>query len=259
MAALTPLIEARHIVKDYPSVKVLKKVDIAIAEGQTLAVIGPNGAGKTTLFKVLSGEVFPDSGSVSYRGEDVTRAPAWKRVRAGFGRSFQVARVFRELTASENVLVAVEAAFRSGPRATLWRYTLDPTSAALASVAEALEEVGLAAKSDIEARLLSHGDKKRLELAMSLVLRPAVLLLDEPTAGMSPADRKASVELIATVRERHRMTIVLTEHDMGVVFDLASHVAVLHHGEVVATGRPDEVRKNDLVRRIYLGSGDGHA
>ena len=180
-------------------------------------------------------------------------------MRAGFGRSFQVARVFKELTAAENVLVAVEASIRNTPRATPWRLTRDPTPVALARVEEALAEVGLAAKSEVEARLLSHGDKKRLELAMSLVLRPAILLLDEPTAGMSPADRKASVELITTVRERHGMTIVMTEHDMGVVFELASDVAVLHHGEMVATGSPQEVRENELVRRIYLGSGGGHA
>ena len=135
----------------------------------------------------------------------------------------------------------------------------DPTSAALQRVDEALDEVALSRKSDVEARFLSHGDKKRLELAMSLVLRPTILLLDEPTAGMSPADRKASVELIASVKQKHGMTVVLTEHDMGVVFDLASHVAVLHHGEMISAGRPAEVRADPLVRKIYLGSGAGHA
>ena len=257
-AATTPLLQARGIVKDYPSVKVLKNVDVAVAEGQTLAVIGPNGAGKTTLFKVLSGEVFPDAGTVTYGGVDVTMTPGWKRVCAGFGRSFQVARVFLDLTAAQNVLVATEAAARNrGSRAGL--FACNPTAASLAQVVAALEEVGLGTKADIEARLLSHGDKKRLELAMCLVLRPKILLLDEPTAGMAPADRKSSVELIAQVRERYGMTVVLTEHDMGVVFDLASHVAVLHHGEMISAGRPAEVRADPLVRKIYLGSGAGHA
>jgi len=254
-----PLLEARRVVKDYPSVKVLKDVDLSAAEGDTLAVIGPNGAGKTTLFKVLSGEVFADSGSVLFRGADVTRVPEWKRVRAGFGRSFQVARVFKDLTAAANVLVAVEAAFRNMPPGPRKLLACDPARTALERVDEALDEVGLSARSGVEAKLLSHGDKKRLELAMSLVLRPTILLLDEPTAGMSPADRKASVDLIASVKARHGMTVVLTEHDMGVVFDLASHVAVLHHGEMIATGSPAEVRENPLVRKIYLGSGAGHA
>jgi branched-chain amino acid transport system ATP-binding protein len=253
------LLEARQVVKDYPSVKVLKKVDLSVPEGDTLAVIGPNGAGKTTLFKVLSGEVFADSGSVLFRGADVTRVPEWKRVRTGFGRSFQVARVFKDLTAAANVLVAVEAGLRNTPSTPRRLFGCDPGEAALRSVDEVLEEVGLAGKAGIEAKLLSHGDKKRLELAMSLVLRPTILLLDEPTAGMSPADRKASVELIASVKQRHGMTVVLTEHDMGVVFDLASHVAVLHHGEMIAAGKPAEVRENPLVRKIYLGSGGGHA
>ena len=257
-ADATPLLEARQVVKDYPSVKVLKKVDISVAAGDTLAVIGPNGAGKTTLFKVLSGEVFADSGSVLYRGTDVTRMPEWRRVRSGFGRSFQVARVFQDLTAAENVLIAVEASARN-QLGSGGLFACDPTPAAMHRVEEALDEVGLFAKATVGARFLSHGDKKRLELAMSLVLRPSILLLDEPTAGMSPADRKASVELIASVKQRHGMTVVLTEHDMGVVFDLASHVAVLHHGEMIASGRPAEVRENPLVRKIYLGSGAGHA
>ncbi|MDP3896964.1 MAG: ATP-binding cassette domain-containing protein, partial [Mesorhizobium sp.] len=202
-----PLLQATQIVKDYPSVKVLKNVDISVASGDTLAVIGPNGAGKTTLFKVLSGEVFADSGVVLYQGRDVTRMPGWKRVRSGFGRSFQVARIFADLTTAQNVLVAVEASIRGKARSIASLVACRPLPQARDMVDEALEEVGLARKAAIEARFLSHGDKKRLELAMSLVLRPDILLLDEPTAGMSPADRKASVDLLAAVKQRHGMTV----------------------------------------------------
>ena len=253
------ILEARGIVKDYPSVKVLKDVDISVADGDTLAVIGPNGAGKTTLFKVLSGEVFADRGTVIYDGKDITRMPVWRRVRAGFGRSFQVASVFLDLTAAENVLVAVEAlvagqASRINPLS-----GCRPTPAVRELVEETLEEVGLASKGDDLARFLSHGDKKRLELAMSLALRPRILMLDEPTAGMAPADREASIELIAAVKARHGMTVVLTEHDMSVVFGLASRVVVLHHGQLIAAGTPAEVRENPVVRDVYLGTEENDA
>lgn len=248
-----PILEGRKIVKDYPSVKVLKDVDISVMAGDTLAVIGPNGAGKTTLFKVLSGEVFPDHGTVSYAGSDVTRMPVWQRVRAGFGRSFQVASVFPDLTTAENVLISVEALHGEASIRSRFGFSCRPSIAARVRVEAALDEVGLAGKSSAVARYLSHGDKKRLELAMSLALNPKILLLDEPTAGMSPSDRQASIELIAAVKERHQMTVVLTEHDMGVVFGLASRVVVLHHGQLIAAGTPAEVRENQLVRDVYLG------
>ena len=253
------ILQARGIIKDYPSVKVLRNVDISVTEGDTLAVIGPNGAGKTTLFKVLSGEVFPDRGTVLFEGRDVTRMPVWRRVRGGFGRSFQIASVFPDLTAAENVLVAVEALSAGNAQGRTIGWKCSPSQAARELVEEVLDEVGLAEKGGNLARLMSHGDKKRLELAMSLALRPRILLLDEPTAGMAPGDRQQSIELIAAVRARHNMTVVLTEHDMGVVFGLASRVVVLHHGELIASGTPDEVRQNPIVRDVYLGSEAIHA
>jgi branched-chain amino acid transport system ATP-binding protein len=255
----TPLLVATKIVKDYPSVKVLKDVDVSVAEGDTFAVIGPNGAGKTTLFKVLSGEVFADKGSVRFKGEDVTRMPEWKRVRLGFGRSFQVARVFPDLTTDENVVIAIEAYHRNAGKPASRRFACRPTRETRELVEETLLEVGLVDKRDELSRLLSHGDKKRLELAMSLALRPRILMLDEPTAGMAPADRRAATELIAAIKARHGMTIVLTEHDMGVVFGLASRVAVLHQGAMVVTGTPAQVRDDPMVREIYLGSEPLHA
>jgi branched-chain amino acid transport system ATP-binding protein len=257
--AARPLLVATDVVKDYPSVKVLKSVNISVGEGDTFAVIGPNGAGKTTLFKVLSGEVFADKGTIRFEGEDVTRMPEWKRVRLGFGRSFQVARVFQELTTWENVIIAIEACERNRRKRPTRLLDCRPSSEVCDMVDQTLMEVGLIDKSDEPARLLSHGDKKRLELAMSLALQPRILMLDEPTAGMSPADRRAATDLIATIKARHRMTIVLTEHDMEVVFGLASRVAVLHQGALVAIGTPAQVRDDRMVREIYLGAGSGHA
>ena len=198
--------------------------------------------------------MFADSGTVSYNGADITRMPAWRRVRSGFGRSFQVASVFLDLTAAENVLIAVEAYLAQKTQGARFRLGCRPAPDVRDLVDETLEEVGLASKGFDQARFLSHGDKKRLELAMSLALRPRILLLDEPTAGMAPADRQASIELIAAVKARHGMTVVLTEHDMDVVFGLASRVVVLHHGELVAAGTPEEVRQNPLVREVYLGT-----
>ena len=188
--------------------------------------------------------------------------PAWQRVRLGFGRSFQVARVFPDLTTEDNVVVSVEAHRRNaklGPHRSL---SWSPGPEVRDAVAATLEEVGLADKRGETARLLSHGDKKRLELAMSLALQPRILMLDEPTAGMSPVDRRAATDLLAAVKERHGMTIVLTEHDMDVVFGLATRVAVLHYGEIVAEGAPADVRSSPLVQDIYLGhggAGAGHA
>lgn len=258
----SPLLEATGLFKSYPAVKVLKNVSLAVAHGDTFAIIGPNGAGKTTLFKVLSGELFPDSGRVVHEGRDVTTVPAWQRVRLGFGRSFQVARVFPDLTTQENVVISVEAHWRNAGLGQRRPLAWAPTAEVRDGVIETLREVGLVDKRGVVARLLSHGDKKRLELAMCLALQPKILMLDEPTAGMSPADRKSATDLLAMVKERHGMTIVLTEHDMDVVFGLATRVAVLHYGEIVAQGAPEDVRKDPLVRDIYLGhggAGAGHA
>lgn len=246
-------LSAEGISKAYPAVKVLQDVSLSVARGDSFAVIGPNGAGKTTLFKVLSGELFADAGRVTFEGQDVSAMPAWQRVRMGFGRTFQVARVFPDLTAEDNAIIAAEAAVRGrrqGPSLAWW-----PSRQVREMAKAALDEVSLFNQRGTLARFLSYGDRKRLELAFSLVLRPRLLMLDEPTAGMSPADRAAAVQLIARLKERHDMTVVLTEHDMGVVFGLANRVAVLNHGQVVTVGTPAEVRANPTVRDIYLGSG----
>ena len=250
---MTPLLEARGLVKSYGGIPVLKGVDLRVEDGETFAVIGPNGAGKTTLFRVLTGEVPLNGGTVLYRGEDVTGRPAHARVRLGFGRTFQVSRVFPEMSVIENMVVAVEcrrrnAGERVGPLLA-WRAAGDVTGEAH----ERLAEVALQTRAEVTAGTLSDGDRKRLELALALALQPRVLMLDEPTAGMSPNDRAEAVELIRRMRDRHRITLVLTEHDMSVVFGLASRIMVLNYGEQIATGTPEQVRESPLVREVYLG------
>lgn len=248
MAESGPLLEARGITKGYGRIAVLQDVDITIGAHDAHVVIGPNGAGKTTLFKTLSGEIFPSAGTVRFDGADVTRVPSWKRTRMGFGRTFQVARVFGEMTVRENMLVAVESAAGG-----TGRWSLAAPLAREDAIRALLDDVGLAAQRDARAGALAYGDRKRLELGMTLALEPRLLLLDEPTAGMSQADRHASVELVARVTRERGIALLLTEHDMDVVFGLATRLTVLHYGRVIASGDPQAVRADPKVREVYLG------
>jgi branched-chain amino acid transport system ATP-binding protein len=246
------LLEASGISKSYGTFRVLKDVDLRVRRGATHAIIGPNGAGKTTLFRVLSGEAFAENGIIRYGARDITAMSGWRRVRMGIGRTFQVARIFRELSVLDNMLVAAEAFERNSTGLHL-RLFAAGARAARERVVDALADVGLSSKADNPASSLSHGDKKRLELGMALVLRPELLMLDEPMAGMSPSERSASVELIARLKQQNDITLLLTEHDMNVVFKLATDLTVLNYGEIVASGEPSMVRRSPLVRELYLG------
>jgi branched-chain amino acid transport system ATP-binding protein len=253
---MADLIDIDRVDMSYGAVPVLKKISLTVKDGETLAIIGPNGAGKTTLFKVLTGEAFAVRGRISLRGRDITRVPADKRVGLGFGRTFQVARIFGDYTVKENVIASLEARDRQRGRFPDAWLRITPSKDVQERATHWLESVNLAEKRHLQARYLSHGDKKRLELAMVLALDPSVLLLDEPTAGMSPADRHATVELIAGVRGAQALTVMLTEHDMDVVFGLADRVMVLNYGEIIAMGPAAEVRNNAAVREVYLGSAE---
>jgi branched-chain amino acid transport system ATP-binding protein len=249
---------AKGIRKNYGSLEVLKGVDLSVGAGETFAIIGPNGAGKTTLFKVLTGEVSAQGGSVSFDGKDVTRLPAFVRARMGFGRTFQVARVFGELSIFTNVVLAIEARKVNGGESCGrwwdWRPSIETSDEARSL----LESVGLGRQGDEEAGLLSHGDKKRLEFAVTLAGKPRILMLDEPTAGMSAADRKSTTNLLRDLKAQG-ITIIMTEHDMDVIFDLADRLMVLNYGAVVSQGDPVTVREDDMVKQVYLGKGVGHA
>ena len=247
-----PLLQARGITKSYGRMPVLKQVDLSIEPGEAHVVIGPNGAGKTTLFKVLSGELPVNGGTISLDGADVTAVPGWQRVGKGIGRTFQSARVFAELTPFENMIVAVEAhERRSG---TVFDLLKMRSSAAAKETARAiLDDFTLSKVVHSPTKTLSHGDKKRLELAMAVAGRPRLLMLDEPTAGMAPADRHTCIDLIGRLLAQGDFSLLLTEHDMAVVFGLATRITVLNYGQVIATGLPQEIRSNARVRDIYLG------
>jgi len=250
---MTGALTAKGIYKSYGEIPVLKNVDIDISPGTTHAVIGPNGAGKTTLFKVLSGEVFADAGSVDFFGRDVSQMQGYERVRLGIGRTFQVARVFGEMSVLENLVIALESRACFARESWARHFGVSPSPATQAEALRILETVELGRRAGNIAAVLAYGERKRLELALALALRPRMLLLDEPMAGMSPGDRLTAVALLKKIAKAQDMAILLTEHDMSVVFALADQVTVLNYGEVIASGTPEQVRSSAVVREIYLG------
>ncbi len=225
-------------------------VGFAVEPGELLAVIGPNGAGKTTLFNLISGLIRPDSGRIVLAGSDVTRLPTYRRVRRGLGRTFQTSSVFPGMTVEQNAQLAAQAAI-AGPLGCLkvWTRIGRP---ARERAAGALERTRLANRASARAGALSHGEKRKLELAILLAARPSVILLDEPMAGMAAEEVPELTELI---REVHRdgATILMVEHHMEVVLGLAQRVAVLHHGALLACDRPAAVIDDPTVREAYLG------
>ena len=242
------LLSVRGLRKRFGGLVATDGVDLDVAEGETLALIGPNGAGKTTLIAQLSGDLAPDAGSIRFAGADVTALPAAARSHCGLARSFQITSIFRELTALDNVALAVQA--HAGHSFRFWRPARDER--ALREPARAmLAQVGLDARADVVAGTLAHGEQRQLELAMALATRPRLLLLDEPVAGMGPDESQRMVQLLRTLRGRH--TLVLVEHDMDAVFALADRISVMVYGRVLATGTPEAIRTNAEVRRAYLG------
>jgi branched-chain amino acid transport system ATP-binding protein len=250
---MSALLQADDLGKYYGPIAALKSATFAVESGKVLAIIGPNGAGKTTLFKALTGEGRSSRGKVIFDGRDVTRLEAHQRAELGMGRTFQVARVFLNSTVLQNVIVAVEARRRRAGESLGGWLRVAPSAEVVAEAEATLADMGLDDLAGQEARFLSHGDKKRLELALTLALKPRILMLDEPTAGMSPADRHRTVELLIRIRNEKGLTILLTEHDMDVVFGLADHILVLNYGEVVAYGEPESIRNNSAVQELYLG------
>lgn len=245
------ILEAVGVSRLYGSFRALEGVDLSVDEGEIHAVIGPNGAGKTTLFAVISGELRASTGTVRFDGRDVTRMPAWQRTRRGMVRSFQIVRVFPTFTVRENVHAAVLA----GRRRTWLFYVDERRAGGHAETDRLLEESRLAPFAEARASQLSQGDRKRLEMAMALALDPRLLLLDEPTAGMSPAETAETVELVRDLWRRHGCAVLLTEHDMSVIFGLASRITVLHQGRVLVSGEPDAIASDPRVLEVYLGQG----
>jgi branched-chain amino acid transport system ATP-binding protein len=238
------------LLKTFGEVVAVDDVSIAVPEGELRAVIGPNGAGKTTLFNAIMGSLAPTSGSVFLRGEDITDDPEQARPHRGMARSFQSNQLFTEQTVLENVRPVVQTADRGAFSLDLFR---DYRDVGRRRAVEILDQVGLAADLETEARNLSHGDQRRLGIAMALATDPDVLLLDEPTSGMSPRATDETADLIETIRDELGLTVVLIEHDMDVVLSISDRITVLDRGSVIATDDPAAVRENEAVQNAYLG------
>jgi branched-chain amino acid transport system ATP-binding protein len=247
---LASLLRTQDLGLDIGGATIVADVGLEVPEGEFLGIIGPNGAGKTTLFNLFSGLLRPTSGRIELAGRDITRAPVHARTQAGLGRTFQVSSVFPRLPALENVRLAAEA--RLGGALRIWR-----RASRLREASErahwALERVGLAGREPVLAGSLPHGDKRKLELAMLLAAEPAVIMLDEPMAGVAAGDVPGLVEVIRAVHREERKTVLMVEHHIGVVTGLAERIAVMHHGSLLAVDTPQAVMDNAEVQEAYLG------
>lgn len=246
-----PVLEVRNLCKSFGAIRATNGLNISVARGHIHALIGPNGAGKTTAVNQISGDILPDSGQVLFNREDVTRLPAHCRAGRGMARSFQITHIFDNLTVAENLALAI--CTHQGHNFRFWRHSLR-APAVREALPGALARVDLTGRADLPARQLSHGEKRQLEVGMALTGDPDLLIMDEPMAGMGPGGTVALTELIRSLRGR--LTILLVEHDMDVVFSLADMVTVLVYGKNIATARPDAIRKNPEVRQAYLGTGE---
>ncbi|MBI3454783.1 MAG: ABC transporter ATP-binding protein [Candidatus Rokubacteria bacterium] len=252
----TPLLETIGLRKRFGGVKAVDGVDLRVRDGELLAIIGPNGAGKTTLFNLLTGMLRPESGRILFAGQEITRCAPSEIARLGIGRSFQLISIFPELTAYENALVAVLSHLGLAARPLA---SLKKARDAHARTVELLERVGLRAEADQPGGSLSRGNQKRLDLAIALAGEPRLLLLDEPTAGLAPGETAEITALLDRVIEEAGITILFSEHDMKVVFAVASRIAVMHQGRIIADGNPEAVRLDPGVQQAYLGRTSGHA
>jgi branched-chain amino acid transport system ATP-binding protein len=246
--AAAPVLETRGLSKSFGGVRAVSGVDLAMPKGEIRALIGPNGAGKTTFFNMLTGQLRADAGSVLFKGERLSGLPPYAVWRRGVSRTFQITATFATLTALDNVRVARLS--HTGKTYSL----LEAASRLQAPEARALlDQVGLLEQADRVAGVLAYGDLKKLELAVALANDPEVLLLDEPTAGMAPAERGALMALTERIARARGLTVLFTEHDMDVVFAVADRIMVLHQGRVIADGPPAQVRADAQVQRVYLG------
>jgi branched-chain amino acid transport system ATP-binding protein len=249
----TDVLNVENLSRRFGGVHAVRKVNFSVPAGRMHAVIGPNGAGKSTFFNLLTGFISCDSGRIVFKGRDVTGQPPHVLCRLGLGRTFQINSIFASATVLENVQVALLAHRRK-----IWNMGAAADRLLVREAEALLATLGLADRAGKLGSALSYGDRRRLEVALALACEPELLLLDEPTAGMSLPDKPGMVELIRKVCRERGVTVVLIEHDMDVVFSVADRITVLHQGALVAEGTPLEIKANVQVQQIYLGE-DQHA
>lgn len=245
-----PLLEVRDLSKAFGNVVTAKRLNVSFARGVLTSIIGPNGAGKSTLINILTGFIPPDSGEILFQGRDITKEPIARRVRLGLCRSFQVANVFGHLSLFENIAIPVLAVKRKA--ASLFR-SVAKDADVRQEVDKVLDRIGLLSQSNVPASALSHGDRRLLEVGIALAAEPKLLFLDEPTAGMNPVERTKILQNIRDLSKEGKVTFVIVEHDMDIVFSLSERVIVLYRGNVIGDGSPEQVKSNTQVREVYLG------
>lgn len=251
MTMADSILEVTDLNKFFGAIQATRDLGFCIERGQIHALIGPNGAGKTTLVNQLSGDIVPDSGTITFNNRDITRLKPYRRAALGIARSFQITHIFESLSVAENIALAICS--NSGHNFRFWQNSLK-SRAVREKLPAALARVGLEERADVVAKYLSHGEKRQLEVGMALTGEPELLILDEPMAGMGPG---GTVELAKLIEKlKGKLTILLVEHDMDVVFSLADMVTVLVYGENIATAPPEIIKTNEQVRLAYLGEED---
>ncbi len=230
------ILETKNVTKSFSGFIAVDNVSISFDPQTITAIIGPNGAGKTTFINLCTGMYKPDSGKILFEGEDITDLSPEKRVQIGISRTFQIPNVFPMLTVEQNIKIPL----------------LSKPNSIENKLDEILKTFGLDKKKDVLASELSHGDEKILEIAMAIATKPKILFLDEPMAGVNPAERAKIMKLIEELKEKERLTIVIVEHDMDVVFKIAERIIVMNRGKIIADGTPDEIKRNEVVKEVYL-------
>lgn len=244
------ILKTSKLRKSFGELVAVDNISLEFNEGMITAIIGPNGAGKSTFFNLMSGRLKPSSGEVYFKKQNVTGLEPYKILQKGIGRSFQITNIFQGLTVFENVRIGILAYRRKS--AVLFSM-VDKMNSVTEEVLQTLEAVGLESEKDVIAGALSHGDQKRLEIALTLTCQPVLLLLDEPTAGMNPEETKKLTLLIKEISDKKGITIIFTEHDMNVVFSISDRIVVMQQGRIIADGKGEEIRNNTQVREAYLG------
>ena len=245
------LLIIENLYKDFSGLKVLNGVDFQIEDGQKHAIIGPNGAGKTTLFNIITGKHKPSHGIIVFNGDEITGLPPYKIVYKGIARSFQIINIFQSMSVFENIRNAIISKMKSRFNMTSW---LELNKKVTEKTEEMLEVMSLRHRGNTPVSSLSYGEQREIEIALTLALDPKLILLDEPTAGLNKLETLRMIDLVRRVTQNK--TVVIIEHDMNVVFELADRITVLYYGKVLAVGTPQEIRASEEVRKAYLGTKD---